>query len=110
FGTITDGNSGANYSLSFVNATGAIVPRALLITATAANKTYDGSTSTIVTFVDNRVLGDHLTESYSSAAFADKNVGTAKLVTVNGVSLSGPDANNYSFNATATATAGITPA
>ena len=36
--------------------------------------------------------------------------GTGKTVTVNGITASGSDANNYGFNATATTTADVTPA
>src|SRR5262249_277382 len=44
----------------------------------------------------------------TSASFTNKNVGTAKTVTVNGISLSGADAANYSANSTASTTADIT--
>ena len=37
-----------------------------------------------------------------------KNVGTGKTVTVSGISISGTDAGNYTFNTTATTTANIT--
>jgi hypothetical protein len=86
------------------------MPRPLLVTATALNKIYDGNKSATVSVADNRVPGDNLTESYSSAAFADKNVGSARLVTINGIALSGSDAGNYSFNTTTTTTADISPA
>jgi hypothetical protein len=109
-GTISDGNAGANYSISFISGPGTIIPRSLQITGIAANKTYDGNTSATVTLADNRLPGDNLTEAYSSAAFADKNVGTARLVTIDNITLSGSDALNYSFNSTASATADITPA
>src|SRR5439155_4209179 len=61
-----------------------------------------------VTLSDNRVLGDSLSISYTSASFADKNVGSAKPVTVSAISISGTDAPNYSANTSATATADIT--
>ena len=50
-----------------------------------------------MTLADDRVAGDVFTASYSSATFADKNVGTAKPVSVTGISLSGPDAGNYTL-------------
>ena len=50
------------------------------------------------------------TDSYTSATFADKNVGTGKTVSVSGISISGTDAGNYTFNTTATTTADITAA
>jgi hypothetical protein len=61
-----------------------------------------------VTLSDNRVAGDVFTTSYTSASFADKNVGTGKTVSVSGITISGADAGNYTFNTTATATADIT--
>ena len=48
------------------------------------------------------------TDSYTTATFADKNVGTGKPVSVSGISISGTDAGNYTFNTTATTTADIT--
>ena len=54
------------------------------------------------------MAGDSLTTSYTSASFANKNVGTAKTVTVSGISITGTDAANYTANTTATTTADIT--
>ena len=50
------------------------------------------------------------TSSYvgGTATFDNKNVGTAKTVTVTGITLSGADAGNYTLNSTATTTADIT--
>src|SRR6185369_14251613 len=48
------------------------------------------------------------TASYTGAAFADKNVGTGKTVSVSGILISGTDAGNYTFNLTASTTADIT--
>ena len=55
----------------------------------------------MVTLGDNRISGDVLTLASTSASFADKNVGTGKTVSVTGISLSGTDAANYSFNTSA---------
>src|SRR5207253_1986713 len=46
--------------------------------------------------------------SYSAAAFNDKNVGTAKAVSVTGLGLTGNDSTNYTFNPTANTAADIT--
>ena len=46
----------------------------------------------------------------ASGSFADKNVGTAKPVTVSGLTLSGADAGNYVLLAPASLNADITPA
>src|SRR5207248_6036636 len=72
-------------------------------------KQYDANTSATVTLSDNRISGDVFTDSYTSASFVNKNVGTGKTVSVIGISISGTDAGNYSFNSTASTTADITP-
>ena len=46
---------------------------------------YDGTTTATVTLSDDRVSGDMLTDSYTSATFANKNVGTGKPVRVSGI-------------------------
>src|SRR5207247_9504305 len=51
---------------------------------------------------------DTVSTSNGSASFADKNVGTAKNVSVSGIAISGTDAANYTANTTTTATADIT--
>src|SRR5207245_2626959 len=78
------------------------------ISATGSNKVYDGTPNATVTLSDNRMAGDTLSTSYTGASFANKNVGTAKTVSVTGISISGADAANYSANTTATTTANIT--
>src|SRR5207245_2107367 len=85
-----------------------ITAKALVVSATGVNKVYDGTTNATVTLTDNRVAGDTFTTSYSSASFANKNVGTAKTVSVSGIAISGADAANYTANTTATTTANIT--
>src|SRR5262249_45916845 len=85
------GLNAGNYQLASTSATtlADITARSLTVSATGANKAYDGTTSATVTLSDNRAAGDSLTTSYSSASFADKNVGTAKSVSVSGISISG---------------------
>src|SRR5439155_1231405 len=85
-----------------------ITTRALIVTAAGLNRVYDGSTNATVTLSDNRVAGDVLSTSYTSASFANKTVGTAKSVSVSGIAISGADAANYTANTTATTTANIT--
>ena len=108
-GAVNDGNSGDNYDVSFHSvAAGKITPRPLAVSATGINKVYDATTAATVTLSDDRVPGDVLTLSYASAAFADKNVGTGKAVSVSGINVTGTDAGNYTFNTTASTTANIT--
>jgi hypothetical protein len=106
--TLSGGDAG-NYALDSVSTANAdITARPLTVTATGVDKVYDGTTSATVTLSDNRVSGDVLSDSYASAAFTDKNVAMAKNVAVTGISISGTDAPNYTFNATASTTANIT--
>ncbi|MEQ1775373.1 MAG: MBG domain-containing protein, partial [Burkholderiales bacterium] len=90
--------SGANYTVN---------QRALTVSATGVNKTYDGTTTATVTLSDNRVAGDVFTDSYTGAAFVDKNFGVGKTVNVSGINVAGTDAGNYTFNTTAVTTANI---
>jgi hypothetical protein len=103
------GSDAGNYTVNTTAVTTAdITARALTVTATGVNKVYDGTTAATVTLADNRVAGDVLTASYTTASFADKNVGTGKTVSVSGISIGGPDAGNYTVNTTASTTANIT--
>lgn len=102
------GTDAGNYTLTQPTATASITAAPLAVTATGINKVYDGTAAATVTLSDNRISGDSLSTSYTSASFSDKNVGTNKIVTVSGISVTGTDAGNYSYNTTATTTANIT--
>ena len=109
-GLSLNGGDAGNYQLASTNATATadITARPLAVSATGVNKVYDGTSSTTVTLSDNRVSGDSLSASYGSAGFADKNVATAKSVSVSGITVTGTDAANYTANTTASTTADIT--
>ena len=111
-GSVSDGNSGNNYTVTLVtNTTGAITARSLTVSATGVNKVYDGTTAATVTLSDNKVTGDNVTDSYATATFADASVGTGKVVSVSGISIGGSDAGNYALSSTtASTTANITAA
>ncbi|MDD5332742.1 MAG: YDG domain-containing protein [Rhodoferax sp.] len=67
---------------------------------TASNKTYDARTVATLggTASVTALSGDNLSVGGTAAgAFADKNVGTAKAVTVTGNTLGGTDAGNYNI-------------
>ncbi len=106
--TVNDGNGGNNYTVTYAaNTTSTINKRDIAVTASGQNKTYDGTTAATVTYGDNRIAGDSLTVG-GAAAFADKNAGTGKAVSVSGISLGGADAGNYNLaNNTAATTADI---
>ena len=109
-GISISGTDAGNYTFNTTTSTTAnITARALTVSATGVNKVYDGNTTATVTLTDDRVSGDVFTDSYTSANFANKNVGTVKPVSVTGISITGTDAGNYTFNATASTTADITP-
>ncbi|MBX3669693.1 MAG: hypothetical protein KF778_14930, partial [Rhodocyclaceae bacterium] len=105
------GADAGNYYLtsgsSLAGSDGVITPRALHVSYTGVSKVYDGNTSATVTTADDRIAGDVLALNLS-AAYADKNVGSAKPVAVSGVSLGGIDAGNYSVATSGTTTADIT--
>jgi len=103
------GADAGNYTLSSTSATTTadITARTLTVMATASNKVYDGNSNATVTLSDDRVAGDVLIVSYTSATFADKNVGTGKTVNVSGISISGTDAGNYMLAATTATTTGV---
>jgi hypothetical protein len=106
-GLATAGTDAGNYMLTEPSATASITAQPLTISATGIKKVYDGTAAATVTLSDNRVSGDSLSTSYTSASFSDKNVGTGKIVSVTGISVTGTDAGNYSYNTTATTTANI---
>jgi len=105
------GADAANYTLQNpVNLTADITPAPISFTATAQNKAYDGTTTATLVNIGFRPLGsDAVTLNNGSAAFADKNAGTAKNVNTSGFSLSGLDAGNYQLSAPVLV-ADITPA
>jgi hypothetical protein len=109
-GISVTGSDTGNYALQNTSAATSanITGKALVVSAQGTDKVYDGATGAIVTLSDNRVVGDVFNDNYSSAAFSDRNVGTAKGVSVAGISLSGTDAGNYMANTTANTTANIT--
>ena len=78
-----------------------VMERPLTVAAVAADKVFDGSVTAVVTLSDNRVTGDALTILNSAANFADASVGS-KVVYVSGITVTGADARNYTFNTLAT--------
>ncbi|WP_322963859.1 YDG domain-containing protein [Sphingomonas fuzhouensis] len=115
------GTDAGNYTLVQPSRlTGTITPRALSVSGsfTAQNKVYDAGTAAVIDVsglgLSNTVAGDdvHLNLSGATGSFANKNVGVAKTVTLSTAgALTGADAGNYSFTASApTTTANITSA
>ncbi len=104
-------NEFGNYQLAsdtvFSNAN--ITPKALSLTGfEAANKVYDG---TIVASLNieqvgfsGMIEGDELLVLTATGAFADKNAGDNKTVSISGITLGGADAGNYTLTTNADST------
>ncbi len=106
----------ANYSVTIYVPPMHVTPRPVSVSGlTAASKVYDGNrTATIRT--DSAVFdptaivgGDSVSVSSATGLFADKNAGTDKAVTLTGITLTGPDAENYDPVMYGSLTAAITP-
>ena len=97
-GTVTDGNSGNNYSYTFANdTTGVINQRALTVTAQTNTKTYDANTSAAATpQITSGTLQGSDTANFSET-YGTKNVGTGKTLTPSGTVNDGNSGNNYSY-------------
>jgi hypothetical protein len=123
FGGPDGGNYTLNNATSIASTTATIAPKVLTATGfTAADKVYDGNTTTVVS-AGNIVLtgmlsGDSVGVSGQNASgnFASKNVVfdaggsvTTQAVAVSGLSLSGADAANYSVVDKSGATAKVLP-
>jgi len=102
------GADAGNYVLSSVAADSADIGRKTITGAVvAAGKTYDGATAASgSTSLAGVVAGDDLSVT-GAYAFADKNAGAGKVVTVTGAALVGGDASNYDLASVATGSADI---
>ena len=115
-GLMLSGADAGNYSLTQPTTTADITQGTVTVTGiTASNKVYDGSTdATLDTsgFALNGVAtGDDVSVDVSTVtgSFDTKDVGTAKTVTISGLTLSGADADKYTL-VQPTTTADITAA
>jgi len=106
----TNGSLASNYTLAGGAHQFRITPFALTVGASAQSRVYDGSkVATAALDPLNAFAGDNLVLSYGSALFDTKNVGDGKTVTVGGITVTGADAGNYTWNVGTTTTASITP-
>jgi len=108
-GTALNGADAGNYTLSIpATALADILKKALTGSITVSNKTYDGTTAASGSLDLSGVLaGDSVGTTGSVFAFADKNAGTGKAVTVSGTTLNGADGGNYTLTLPASALADI---
>jgi filamentous hemagglutinin family protein len=111
-GFTLSGADAGNYVLPTLSAN--ITPATLNISGLTANsRVYDGTT--LATLSGTPTVGAFGADVVSvggsgTASFNNKNVGSGKLVTVAGYTLSGADAGNYVLGGVANLTADITPA
>ncbi len=110
------GADAGNYTLSQPSLAANITAAALNVTGiTADNKAYDGTSAAVIhtgaAALTGKLGSDDVTLNTAGAigTFADAQVGTAKTVSVSGLSISGADAGNYGL-VEPTTTADITPA
>jgi hypothetical protein len=93
--------SGADADDYFINAMAttkaAVTPAELDVSGIVNSKNWDGTTTAYVTLTDNRMRGDQLTLMDTGATYQTAMIGTGKPVLVTGVSISGPDAGNYTL-------------
>lgn len=84
----------------------AVTPLQLTVSATGltpADKSYDGTTTTSLTVGAPALVGVlgadvvALDTTGATGTFADRNVGTAKVVSISGLALAGADAANYTL-------------
>jgi hypothetical protein len=94
----------ADYNAASSTATVTVSPKALPVTGITANdKAYDGSTTATLNTTNAQLSGVlsadtgnvTLVTSAVTATFSDPSVGTNKLVTISGLTLSGSAAGNY---------------
>jgi hypothetical protein len=88
----------AKYALTQPTTNADITAATVTPSVAVPGKVYDGGTAATITgrSLSGVIGNDDVNLGLSgTASFADKNVGTSKLVTVSGLSISGPDAANY---------------
>jgi hypothetical protein len=109
-GSVNDGNSGENYSITFANnTTGTITALAITVTAATKTKTYDGGLT--ASAATPTVTGGALASGDSAAfteTFTNKNVGSGKTLTPTGTASDGNSGNNYSYTWANNTTGSIT--
>ncbi len=85
-----------------------IKPIDLKVTVTALDKVYDGNDVASVSLTYKAEAGDSIMVNYTRASFEDKNAEDSKVVTVEGITISGRDAAKYAVGSAITTTASIT--
>jgi hypothetical protein len=105
------GADAGNYTVTIPSSALAdIFQKALSASVVANDKIYDGTmAATGSVTLAGVVAGDSVAPSGGTFAFADKNAGTDKPVTVSAIALTGADAGNYTVTFPASVVADILP-
>ena len=104
------GASASNYSLVGGVDSFTITPFALTVDAHGIDKVYNANTAASVALSSLGIFhGDTVDFAAGTATFNNKNVDQNKPISVAGITASGADAGNYTWNATASTTANVTP-
>jgi len=108
-GVRVHGTDAGNYRVAATATTTAdITAKQITVGADGGNKVYDGTRFGTVSLAGDGVLSGDVVSFAGDGVFADKNVGTAKSVTVSNIAANGTDAGNYEFNTSASTVADIT--
>jgi hypothetical protein len=108
---VTNAGYSTNYATSYpvitIDGSTTITPLALSINNPSPSKVYDATNAIVAKTLtaSNAIAGDHLTIR-GSGTYATANAGTGLAYTLNGISISGDDAANYSFAGNVTGTNG----
>jgi trimeric autotransporter adhesin len=111
-GISLSGADAGNYVLQNTTAstTTDVTPATLSVIASAQNQALANGMSVAVTLTANAIASDLVTVHDASATVPDASTGSGKVVTVNGITISGADAANYALvSASATTTVDILP-
>jgi hypothetical protein len=109
--TLSDGNNGSNYVISFLPGLGTINRASVTPSFTVKSKQYDGNVAAEIAgdSLQGGLASDEVFMVGASAHFDNAYAANDKLVTITGYTLSGQDADNYQLSSpTATSTASIT--
>src|SRR5581483_7271792 len=108
-GTVNDGNSGADYNITFVNANvGTITSRAITVKAVTDIRTYDGTTASSVTpIISSGTLATGDTAGFTQA-FNNRNVGSGKTLVPSGAVVDCNNGANYTVTFSSVTTGSIT--
>ena len=109
-GSISDGNNGANYKVTYAPSTnGAITPEPITVTAAANSKTYDGTASAAAT--PTVTFGTIYSPDAGtfSESYASRNAGSGLTLTPTGSISDGNNGANYKVTYAPSTNGAITP-